>query len=231
MNKNIAKKILTVTLAFIVALGFMVIPKADTVHAETNYYYAKYAKTLKLPFKKGKLDDYSIYLSSRVNGAKKITITSSNKSVFDPQKKLDFNSLIASSSKTGTATVKIKVKKSKTTKTYKMKVKVFKYQNPFKSFKVGKKNAASKFNAATDTAIKNKAKKAKIKIKPKKNWKVKKIVYERYNYSNDKVTKKTVKNGKKITLKANSDKYNESLTVTMYNKKKKSKMKFILTLL
>ena len=69
-----------------------------------------------------------------------------------------------------------------------------KYANPVKTFKVGSKNYASKFNKDYISVLYDQEKlSGKLEISPNKNWKLKKIWLSKAR------TSKVVKNGDKIS--------------------------------
>ena len=92
--------------------------------------------------------------------------------------------------------------------TYKLKLCVMKYSNPFKTFKIGKKNYASHYKGNTFTEL-EKPVKGKLKLSVKKGWKISKI-YHYYGYEG----KKKIRNNKKIELNTA-----DSVEVILQNKK------------
>ncbi len=226
------KSILTLSFIIVLFMACMFIVQTVTAHADGVPVMAYYSKNMSAPFVKNYW--YQIKMGNKFKGAKKVTIKSSNKKVFNPnpldKESYRYNSIYGEVKKKGTATITVKVKKSGGSKTYKFKFKTVKYQNPFKSFKIGSKKLEKKFKKFPAASFVNKAKSGKIKIKANKNWSVKKIVYERDVYTEDgsKHTKKTVKNGSKIKFKPGDEMTDETITVTMYNKKLKEKVDFVI---
>lgn len=125
------------------------------------------------------------------------------------------------SKKAGTATVSFTATVNGKKHNFKCKVKVVKYQNPFKSFKVGSKNYASKYKNTSFSAwadnknwpapSKDKIK-GKLNIVPNKNWKIKSIrVANAYETG-----WKKIKNKSKIDM---SKKNSRTLQIEMRNSK------------
>ncbi len=115
--------------------------------------------------------------------------------------------------KTGKTTVTLKFKDPETgeTHTNKMKVTVYNYKNPFKSFKIGKKNYASKFKKR-QTVEKVGPASGKLKIKLKKGWKIKSILHQDMSSTVLRSTK--VKNKQFIDLTSKA-----YITIILKNKK------------
>ncbi|MBQ9015095.1 MAG: hypothetical protein IJ109_03145 [Firmicutes bacterium] len=101
------------------------------------------------------------------------------------------------SKKPGTTTLTFQAKDANAenyvTKT--VKVKVVKFVNPAKTFKIGSKNYAKKYNGKPYYNIKKKVS-GKVNVKAKKGWKVDSI----YFYDESKGKSKKIKNGKKVTF-------------------------------
>lgn len=120
--------------------------------------------------------------------------------------------------KAGTATVSFDLVVNKKTYHYSVKIKTVKYENPFKSFKIGSKNYTSKFNntdwVGTDKGWQSflKPVSGKLKISLKKNWKITEM-YRMPMFNYDKKTK--VKNNKNVNLKS------ELLDICLKNTKTK----------
>ena len=94
--------------------------------------------------------------------------------------------------KCGSATISYK----SNGKTEKMKICVFKYSNPFKSFKIGKKDYSAFFKKASfynNVAAKTSG---KLSIKLKKGWKISRVYFS----SDGANTFKQIKNGAKVTM-------------------------------
>ena len=195
----------------------MVVP----VHADGFVSgFTKYSKKMTMYTGSKYGNVYSINMGKKTKGAKKVTVKSSNKKVLEP---FHFgkpsNDVMASAKKPGKATLTIKVKKGNKTKTYKIKVKVKKRVNPFKSFKVGKIKATSKFkrDQLVDVNVANNSKK-KISIKLKSGYKLKKIVCTTWNPDNGEGKEKTIKNNSTITAKEDLT----NLYIRIYDSKTKT---------
>ena len=126
-------------------------------------------------------------------------LKSSNKSVVKLSKFVYEGTVYVSvkPNKPGKATVTFDYKYKGKTCHAKVKVKVYKYFNAIKSLKIGSKNYASKFKKDNYAYLKKKLT-GKLKIKAKAGYKILDIYsYNRKDGSNF----KTLKNGKKVTIK------------------------------
>jgi len=229
--KKVISKVLSVALAFMVAFGLVIVPSVSPVHADgACFVTAKYAKNVKYYYGAKYCQYVILDMGSRLNGAKNVKVTSSKKSVVKTFKYYkDSKGMILLKVKKGTARVTIKCKKNGKNKTYKSKIKVVKYKNPFKGIYVGDKNCASKFNKRMLATYKNTlSTEQKISIKMKSGQKIKNIHYDAINMENSKIISKTIKNNSSIKLKGNSEVWDESITVTVYDKKKKTTSYFYL---
>lgn len=98
-------------------------------------------------------------------------------------------------------------------KHFSSKVTFYKYKNPFKKFKIGKKSFVKKFKKRSYLYASNKKNmKRKISIKVKKGYKLEELSI----YSNGKT--KTIKNNSKIKIKKRKELV---INIDVYNKKKK----------
>lgn len=110
--------------------------------------------------------------------------------------------------------------------TMKLKVRLIKCENPFKYFKVGKKNYVKEFSKSSQPNVAIfKTVKGKVKVKVKSDWKIKKIRFSASNKDSWSGAT-TIKNNKKITC---NHKHNE-VEVYAYNKKTKKTKLFCLFL-
>ncbi len=218
--KKVLSKVLSLCIAVMVAFGLIIVPAAAPAHADGFVSGSiKYRKSMTLYSGSEYGNVYLIKMGSKLKGAKSVKIKSSNKKVLEPfgYYKGD-KDLMANAKKSGKADLTVKVKKGGKTKTYKIKVKVEKSGNPFKSFKVGKKNITSQFKSEqiADCRVKNNSKQ-KISIKPKSGMKIKKIQFSTYDFETDKSIRKNIKNNS--TVKVKKDETN--IYVELYEKKSK----------
>ena len=226
------RSFLTLSFIIISLMAVGIVMQTATAHADAVPVMTFYGKSISAPYFSKYW--YQIDMGSRFKGASKVTIKSSNKKVFAPdpldKEAFKYHCIYGEAKKKGSCTITIKVKKSSGTRTYKCKFRTVKYQNPFSSFKLGSKKLQSKFKKFHAASFVNKAKSAKIKIKAKKGWSIKKIVYERNEFveGKTKITKKTIKNGSTIKFKPGDEYVFETIYVTMYNKKLKEKVQFVL---
>lgn len=147
-------------------------------------------------------------------------VKSSNKKVIEVKKYWvdDYGHIVYNIKKAGTATISFDLVVNKKTYRYSVKIKTVKYENPFKSFKIGSQNYISKFNktdwVGTDKGWQSflKPVSGKLKISLKKNWKITEM-YRMPMFNYDKKT--TVKNNKKVNLKS------EVLDICLKNTKTK----------
>ena len=224
MKKNHISRITSLCLAFIVAVGMIIIPSTIDVSADSGpsgtFKYAK--KVTVMAETDGTM--YGAKMGSRLKGAKSVSITSSNSKVVEAREydKYTKDRIWFTAKKPGSATLTVKAEKSSGTKTYKIKVKVIKYSNPFKSFKIGKKNITSKFKRTEAVNYRNKQTGSqRITVKMKPDWKIKRIEFYTNNEETDDAVAKTIKSGKKVNLHGDSDKYHESFVIYIYNTKTK----------
>ena len=143
-----------------------------------------------------------VNMGTKVNNAKKVTVTSSNKKIVEAKVTTDNKAVGLFANKVGKAVVTVKVKnKSGKTSSYPINVTVYKYTNPVKKFKLGSKSFSFKKKCSVewtpDGGLYDDVIKAKLSITPNAGWKLQKIYT-----SGDKVVKNntTVKiDGKKFT--------------------------------
>ena len=225
--KKIFKKVVPAVMAIVVATAFVFVPQVETAHAD-SFNTVKYKSKITVTTGDPSID---LDMGKKVKSSAKVTVKSSKKSVIEPF--YESGHVYLSVKKKGKA--KITIKNKSTKKTYKCTVKVIKYKNPFKKFKVGKLNGAKTFKTWSTGMMKStpaKGTKAKVTIKAKKGWKVKKItlVSSKFNSSNGsfKTVTKNVKNKSTITYKGGS--WDQRLFVKMYNKKHKMNEEFTLCL-
>ena len=226
MKKNTSQKLLAAVLSMFIAFSLVIIPEtlishADGLMVQDVIEFSNGATYKVIP------DYYEIKMPKALKGAKKVTVSSSKKSVVEAyewtkgEKTIPFFAY-----KKGTATITVKVKKSSGSKTYKFKVKVVERNTPFKTIKVGSKSVKSGFKQLNYADLEmDKACKKKITVKPANGWKVKKITFEYRNLETDKTTRKTVKNGGTISFK-NPQKYSNDVYIRMYNNKTKTYANF-----
>ena len=217
------KKLLPLMLSFVIAIAFVIVPQTEPAHAEYTKI-TKYKKNLTV----STVDPYVMLTFGNIN-TKKMSAKSSKKSVATVTA-YDEGDVFIHPKKPGKTKLTFKTKKGET---YICNLKVVKYSNAFKSFKIGKANRARLFkkdNWGFYHSSMSKAAKKKIKIVPKKNWKVKKITYEATHeqeiidqdgYLIDtkikSIKKRTIKNGSRITIQDKD--WNNRIEVKMYNKK------------
>lgn len=218
--KKVLSRLLSMSLAVMVAFGLMIVPSAVPVHADGFVCGSvKYAKKITLYAIEQDVNVYELKMGTKLKNAKSVKVTSSKKKVLEPfgyykgEKNLYINAR-----KAGSATLTVKVKKSSGTKTYKVDVKVKKGSVPFKSFKVGKKNITSKYKHTQYAEVKvaNNSKQ-KISIKVKNGCKVKSIKCNVWNEKTEKHNTKTINNNSTIKVK----KENTDLYISIYDKDSK----------
>lgn len=105
--------------------------------------------------------------------------------------------------KPGTAKLTLTYESDAKKYNYTVKVKVIKYQNPFKTFKIGNKNYASAFNKVNSWGVASKMPKLKngtykFKLKPNKNFSVKTAKLQQT--AGKTVKNVNIKNAKKIKI-------------------------------
>ena len=233
MKKGIRKTILPVTVAFVVAVALIFVPQKEPVHADM-FKFIPYKSQIVIT----SLDrnaDIVLEMGKRVKSKHKITVKSSKPSAVDVKKYDTEVDLIPK--KPGKSTITIRNKTTK--KTYTCTVTYMKYTNPFKTLKVGKKDMKKKMNtsgvyssgslgpknagyADISGFIGQRSGSCKVRVTAKKGWKVKKIQYKAFHFSDswkiDQKITKTVKNNSMVKFKK-SKAWKEVLAVTMYNKK------------
>ena len=215
---RIIKRVLVLALALLLAIP--VFPSVDVEASTTRTTFPKSVTLIyygKKPTGKGAL----AYLW---DGAKISKLKSSKpknvavKASVAKKYKGGYSSvLFLTAKKKGTSTISFEALIDGKTYKFKSKVIVSKYENPFKSLKIGSKNHASKFKKHIAPKWANSGKdkpKGKLNIVPQKGWKVSKI--ELASRQNGTLTFKKIKNKTNINM---SKKAVEGLRVTM----KKSK--------
>ena len=221
------KKILAAVLSVCVAVAFTLTIQTSPANAEETGHVLTCSKKITVFKYKTSVKDWNHYwldTDAVFDQEAAVTMKSSKKSVVKPGS--SGSDFIAK--KAGTAKITMKGKKGNKAKKYKCTVKVVKYKNPVKKFKIGKKDYTSKLNKPVYqdawAAMKVKKGKAKISIKPKNGWKVKKIRYwwEQFDAEGNLVNQfdKKVKNNSKIAIKKGAN-YDSGLIITMTNKKEK----------
>ena len=209
-----SRKIGPVVIAFLVAVAFVLAPQMDAVHAGEVVKTVKYQKKVTV----STLEKKAVFnISSKFKKTKNVKAKSSQPSVVAVKKKS--GKFYLTIKKPGRA--KLTFTNKKTGKKYTSTIRVVKYKSPFKTFKLGKKSVKGKFKTRNTGTLKTKATKAKVNIKPKWGWQVKKITYITL-YQNDdknvyKRTGKTVANKSSIKIK-HGKWYYHALKVKMYNK-------------
>lgn len=157
-----------------------------------------------------------IDMGKKGNGAKKVTVKSSNKKVLKPDNSMTeyIKAPVFKIGKKGTATATIKIKTKSGTKTYKSKVKVVAYKSPVKSVVLGETNLADKFKSKTYFSSYSPAsEEEKIVIKSANDWKVKTIM--QMYFEDDGFQNTKIKNGGNI--KWHGD---DRIIITMKNEAK-----------
>ena len=208
MNKTI-KRVLLVLMTLMLAI--LVLPVTELQAAN-----AKIAKNMTVVYypKAKQHNEVNITLS-KIKVSKVKSSNSKALKVSTLKSDMDFSLLKFTPKRAGTSTVSFTAKTKSKTYTYTSKVKVVKYQNPFKTLKIGSKNYTSKFKntdypgwafASSDKI------KGRLNITAKKGWKVSKI--ELVNLSTRKAKK--IKNKTKIDM---SKKGVDRLDITMKNSK------------
>ena len=212
-KKKVSKRLFAAMLATVVMVAMIMVPQA--AYADGADTYCSFGK--KMTVSKSSEDLLvMINMGKRLNGAKSVTVKSSNKKVCSyiadfPEAK----ALFVSVGKKGTAKLTIKVTTSKGTKTYKGKLKVVAFKSPVKKATLGGKSITKGFKKKNGDIIYygSMTAKSNLNIKPKKGWKVKSV--------------KFFSGGKGITKKNKSNytidwsKCEDSVVVTMYKKSKK----------
>ncbi len=181
---------------------------ATTKYSFTSYVYGKKSK-----------DSFTF---TNWDGYKKFTVSSSNKKVIQV-KKLSSSKYRVTYKKAGKAKLTLKYYETDTktpTYTYVYSIRLYKWVNPFKTFKVGGKNITSKYNYST---YYYKDMSGKVSVKLKSGWKIKKIthyVYTKNEYGDYHTAKPAVKSFKNITMAAGDELYIElkkgSRTVSLW---------------
>lgn len=223
------RKALALSVSLCLTIALVIVPMQQTSYADGSYPSVKYAKTMHVMLDPKTPNRYYVEMGKKADSAVKITVTSGNRKVAVPEK---YDNSIIHAKRAGTAKLKIKVKTKKGTKTYKCTLKVLKYENPFKTLKVGGTSLKSKFNktAQANSYVKNKTT-GKIKIVPKKGWVLKRAYYSCEYYGDDyehydqyepveyKFTKKNIKSVPKLTLYPKGNDWEVYMYFTMENPK------------
>lgn len=206
MNKKISKALLAIVLCLATILA---VPNVDVEAAapkikggKTISAGSEYTLKIQLP-KKLKRKQVKMSKSKSSNEA----IMSIPYGNYDS--KTGVYTVSGSAFKSGKAKISFNLKVKNKTYKYSRTITVKKYANPFKSFKLGKKDFASKFKKATYAPYILKGSKT-VKIVPKKNWKLVSII----GLTEPGAKPAIIKNGDKIV----SD-YYWHICVTMKNKK------------
>ena len=213
--KKTASRVFALMMVFMVAVSMMIMPVPQKTLAGSGEI-VKYKKSI------GALTDsvWQINMGKKLKGATKVTVKSSNKKIAKQAFKWDKDSgkylFIMTGSKKGTAKLTIKVTTKKGTSKYKCTIKTYKYKNPLKALKIGKKNIASKYKKQLyyETGELSKGS-HKISVTPASGWKVRKIVYSCYDFEKDKANDTKIKNGGSVKIKANGDEYYETVQIVM----------------
>lgn len=226
MAQKVGKRVGMILLASVIVAAMCLIAQTETAHA--GYMtWVKYAKKVSVTT----LDETVVLnMGKKVNMDSKVTVKSSKPSVVSGE--FQDGCVFLNIKKNGTS--KLTIQNKSTKKTYTCTFKVVKYKNPFKKFKIGGKSVAKQFGHSYEGALSKpfaKGTKAKITIKPKKGWKVKKIVYRAayYGEGSKPSVKKRVKNKSRIALRDPSC-WSQELTVVMVHKKNNMKREYTLDL-
>lgn len=213
--KKKMKKIASILLGVVLVISSCMIPSKEAEAAMSNE--VSYSKNITVSAQGKYGAFYWLYMGKKVEGAKMVTLKSSNKKVVKVAEKENVGKWINfNARKPGTAKLTITVKKGNKIKKYTTKIKVVKYKNPVKVMKIGRKNVASKFKKQVSNAsYRTKATKAKLSIKPVSGWKLKEI----RGYSAYPVDYKKLKNNRTFSVK----KYGGVLEVDFYHVKTKVK--------
>ena len=191
----VSKRMIAFTVAFMLAIGVALGVGADKAWAGTDPLDIKYVSsgTVGLSYEKNTAwNNHNVFASK---SKKKVTkAKSSNTKVLEA--KAGGQYLVLTAKKPGKAKVSYKLGGKK----HVVNIVVKKYKNPFKRYKVGGKNCASIYNKgrAMDAPYKSMANgfSGKVKITPKKNWKVVEILP--YFSDGENVYRKGIKNGAKL---------------------------------
>lgn len=198
---------------FVSVLAVLIACSAMFVYADGPDGSAVYGKKITI----SKASYYVLIdMGKKGNGAKKVTIKSSNNKVLKPDNSMTsyIKAPVFKVGKKGSANITIKIKNKSGTKTYKSKVKVVAYKNPVKSVMLGETNLAKKFKSKTYFSGYSPASNSeKINIKPASGWKVKSIV--QMYFDGDDFKDKKIKNGG--TIKWRGD---DRIIVTLKNASK-----------
>jgi len=216
-------------LAVVMLFGFGAAAKAEEYVNNTPYWQS----TWKTYFVKG--GSYYLWLDGVASKEDVTDLKVSNKKIATA-KLTEFSEgdyiVEVSPKKAGTVTVSAKAKANGKTYDLKTKFKFYKYTNPFKSFKIGKKSIAKKFASRdyyTKMGLFNGTKtlsKQKISIKVKSGWKIRRIELQHFtpvtdedgeHLMYDEKGSRTIKNNTKVDILPHS-----SLFIEVYNKKTKT---------
>ena len=167
----------------------------QTMTVAADIYIPKEETIVKAP----NLFSQNIHLDGVKKKSDVTKVKSTNKSVLKAEV-FDNNGTIyvgLQPKKDGKATVTFNYKLKGKTHSAKIKVKVVKYVNALKSLKIGSKEYASQFNKAEDI-FQDKKLSGKLNVKVKSGYSI--VGINSYS-SNGGVGFKTLKNGKKVTIK------------------------------
>lgn len=215
MSEKILKRLIPILMIFAVTITSV---PAISVQAAGEIYFPETIKVRNFPkrLKSEKIQLKRVYIYSK---GKITQLKSSDKKVATVKKeKSSFYSCIEITPKSADTT-KISFKYGG--KKYTSTVYVTDYENPFKSIKVGKKDLTKKFDKSNEYVYKQKHNMSgKLKIKLKKDWKVKSMYL---GYPDDKGGQ-VVKNNKNISLR--TDMYDGTcyLSILLQNKKTKEEL-------
>ena len=207
---KIIKKIVIVVMALV-----LVLPAFPAIDVEATSAKPKFpTKMTVIYYPKNKSRNY-VLRTIGTNSSVISNVKSSNKKVLRGK---GGNMLGLDLRKAGKATVTFDALVSGKTYKYKSVVNVVKYENPFKTLKIGSKNYASKFKNGEVNNWAESSKgtlKGKLNIVPKKNWKIQSINYFERAVGQQGRWKK-IKKGAKINLTA---KRGNRVSIVMKNRK------------
>lgn len=171
--KNYAKgKRFLAVLLMVMVFASSIMPSMEAQAA--SIYFEKKISFAMYPSRKNVVTTYYRYIQNPTSKGKVSQVKSSNKSVVEVKKADHSNSAIGfTPKKPGTAKVTFKYAGKKYTTT----VTVKNWENPCKTFKLGNKDYASKFNISGRYHLngQKKDKTVKVNIAAKKGWVLKKI--------------------------------------------------------
>lgn len=177
MSKKI-KKVLIVLMAIMLAIPVLQVTEVEAASK------VKLAKKMTVTYYAKEKIRYNteVHILGEFKASDKVKISklkSSNPKVLKVSTlRTDYDQrLILDARKAGTSTVSFKATVNGKSRNYECVVKVVKYQNPFKTFKVGSKNYTSKYKNSENEGGTYTSKKVqgRLNIVPQKGWKISRI--------------------------------------------------------